>query len=201
MNSGNIELIANIVGLVGALLMVLMGCLKKKKDVLLAQNAQLVLLGISNVMMGGYIGAIVNVIAIFRNILCSKGKLNLFWVIIITMVTIVMGVLFNGTMMDIENHKKKLDYVHEVKIKRNSKLYNIFKSDIIKVNSRHKSIIKNKICSSRREAREFLNAGSITLNGDKVTDENLAITRDLAIEGEVIVLRRGKKKNYIVKFA
>ena len=62
-------------------------------------------------------------------------------------------------------------------------------------------LVNNKICSSRREAREFLNAGSITLNGDKVTDENLAITRDLAIEGEVIVLRRGKKKNYIVKFA
>ena len=62
-------------------------------------------------------------------------------------------------------------------------------------------LVSNKICSSRREAREFLNAGSITLNGDKVTDENLAITRDLAIEGEVIVLRRGKKKNYIVKFA
>ena len=62
-------------------------------------------------------------------------------------------------------------------------------------------LVNNKICSSRREAREFLNAGSITLNGDKVTDENLTITRDLAIEGEVIVLRRGKKKNYIVKFA
>ena len=62
-------------------------------------------------------------------------------------------------------------------------------------------LVNNKICSSRREVREFLNAGSITLNGDKVTDENLAITRDLAIEGEVIVLRRGKKKNYIVKFA
>ena len=62
-------------------------------------------------------------------------------------------------------------------------------------------LVNNKICSSRREAREFLNAGSITLNGDKVTDENLAITRDLAIEGEVIVLRRGKKKNYIVKFS
>lgn len=61
-------------------------------------------------------------------------------------------------------------------------------------------LVNNKICSSRREAREFLNAGSITLNGDKVTDENLAITRDLAIESEVIVLRRGKKKNYIVKF-
>lgn len=96
MNSLNVELIANIIGLIGSLLMVLMGCLKKKKDVLLAQNGQLVLLSVSNVMMGGYIGAIVNVIAIFRNILCSKNKLNLFWGIIITMVTIVLGVIFNS---------------------------------------------------------------------------------------------------------
>ncbi|MBQ2947184.1 MAG: gamma-glutamyl-gamma-aminobutyrate hydrolase family protein [Bacilli bacterium] len=55
----------------------------------------------------------------------------------------LMGVLFNGTMLDIENHKKILNYAHKVKIKRNSKLYNIYKHDIIKVNSRHKSIIKN----------------------------------------------------------
>ena len=95
MNSVNIELIANIVGLVGSLLMVLVGCLKKKKDILLTQNIQLVVLGISNLMLGGYIGALVNVIAIFRNILCSKNKLNLFWVIIITMVTIVIGVICN----------------------------------------------------------------------------------------------------------
>ena len=55
----------------------------------------------------------------------------------------LMGVLFNGNMIDINNHKKTLNYSHEIKIKRNSKLYNIFKTDIIKVNSRHKSIIKN----------------------------------------------------------
>lgn len=55
----------------------------------------------------------------------------------------LMGVLFDGVMIDINNHKKGLDYVHEVKLKRNSRLYNIFKRDIIKVNSRHKSIIKN----------------------------------------------------------
>ena len=61
-------------------------------------------------------------------------------------------------------------------------------------------LVNNKICSSRREAREFLAAGSITLNGDKVTEEGQPITRQLAIEGEVIVLRRGKKKNYIVRF-
>ena len=55
----------------------------------------------------------------------------------------LMGTLFNGEMINVNNHKKNLKYVHEVKIKRNSKLYNIFKTDIIKVNSRHKSIIKN----------------------------------------------------------
>ena len=55
----------------------------------------------------------------------------------------LMGVMFEGTLIDISNHKKKLDYAHEVRINKNSKLYNIFKTDIIKVNSRHKFIIKN----------------------------------------------------------
>lgn len=62
------------------------------------------------------------------------------------------------------------------------------------------TLIENKIISSKREAREFLNAGSITLNGEKVNDENLALTKNLAIEEKIIVLRRGKKKNYLLKF-
>lgn len=61
-------------------------------------------------------------------------------------------------------------------------------------------LVNNKIALSKREAREFLAAGSITLNGEKFMDENMPVTRQLAIEGKVIVLRRGKKKNYIVKF-
>lgn len=55
----------------------------------------------------------------------------------------LMGVLFEGELIDINNHKKKLSYSHSVTINKNSKLYNIFKSDNIKVNSRHKSVIKN----------------------------------------------------------
>jgi len=54
-----------------------------------------------------------------------------------------MGVLFNGDMIDIDNHKKKLYYAHSIRIKKESKLYNIFKKEIIKVNSRHRSVIKN----------------------------------------------------------
>lgn len=61
-------------------------------------------------------------------------------------------------------------------------------------------LVNNKIASSKREAREFLAAGSITLNGEKFTDENTDVTKALAIESAVIVLRRGKKKNYIVRF-
>ena len=55
----------------------------------------------------------------------------------------LMGILFNGTMININNHKKKMYYSHSVFIDRNSKLYNILKNKIIKVNSRHKSVIKN----------------------------------------------------------
>ena len=54
----------------------------------------------------------------------------------------LMGVLFDGIMIDISNHKKKLSYAHSVTINKHSKIYNIFKTNNIKVNSRHKSIIK-----------------------------------------------------------
>ena len=60
-------------------------------------------------------------------------------------------------------------------------------------------LVNNNICSSRREAREFLNAGSITINDEKVKDENMLITKDIAIDNEIIVLKRGKKKKYICK--
>lgn len=53
----------------------------------------------------------------------------------------LMGMTFDGKMIDIKDHKKNLEYAHEVKIKKNSKLYNIFKANTIKVNSRHKSVI------------------------------------------------------------
>jgi len=61
-------------------------------------------------------------------------------------------------------------------------------------------LVNNNVASSRREAREFINAGSITLNGEKVSDENQIITKKDAIENELIVIRRGKKKYYMAIF-
>ncbi|MBS7261001.1 MAG: tyrosine--tRNA ligase [Treponema sp.] len=58
-------------------------------------------------------------------------------------------------------------------------------------------LVNNKIASSRREAREFLKANAITVNGIVETDENKVIGKDLAIGGEIVIIRRGKKKYYI----
>ena len=60
-------------------------------------------------------------------------------------------------------------------------------------------LVNNKIASSKREAREFVNAGSITINKEKITDENYTVTKEIAIDNEILVLRRGKKKYFIGK--
>ena len=58
-------------------------------------------------------------------------------------------------------------------------------------------LVESEVCSSKREAREFINNGSITLNGEKVTDLEFTITKDVCIESKYLVVRRGKKKYYI----
>ena len=61
-------------------------------------------------------------------------------------------------------------------------------------------LVNNGVCSSKREAREFIGSGAITINGDKMNDENMVVTKSLAIEGKVLVIRRGKKKYFLGKF-
>ena len=58
-------------------------------------------------------------------------------------------------------------------------------------------LTEGKVAQSKREAREFVKAGSITINEEKITDENFIITKDIAIENEVLVVKRGKKKYLI----
>lgn len=60
-------------------------------------------------------------------------------------------------------------------------------------------LVNGKVASSKREAREFVNAGSITINEEKITDENYIINKDIVIEGNLLVIKRGKKKYYIGK--
>ena len=58
-------------------------------------------------------------------------------------------------------------------------------------------LIQGGICTSKREAREFITNGSITINGEKITDLEHVVTKDSCIENKYIVVRRGKKKYHI----
>ncbi len=63
------------------------------------------------------------------------------------------------------------------------------------------ALVEARICSSKREAREFIANGAISLNGEVVKDASLELTPACALEGVVIIIRRGKKKFYMAEFA
>jgi len=62
------------------------------------------------------------------------------------------------------------------------------------------TLIEARLASSKREAREFIKNGAVSVNGDKVTDIECVLTADKAIENRFIVIRRGKKLYALVKF-
>lgn len=58
-------------------------------------------------------------------------------------------------------------------------------------------LVNNSIATSKREAREFISAGSITINGNKMLDENELIDKSKAIGNKYLIIRKGKKKYYM----
>ena len=58
-------------------------------------------------------------------------------------------------------------------------------------------LVNNGMASSKREAREFIRNNAISVNGEVINDEAAIIKKDIALEGKVIIFRRGKKKYYL----
>jgi tyrosyl-tRNA synthetase len=56
------------------------------------------------------------------------------------------------------------------------------------------------LASSKREAREFLGNGAVSVNGEKAAPDR-ALTRDDLLHGTTILLRRGKKKWHVARWA
>lgn len=52
---------------------------------------------------------------------------------------------------------------------------------------------------SRRQSREDIQNGAITINGDKMTELDFVLTAENSFEGRFIIVRRGKKKYFLVK--
>ena len=61
-------------------------------------------------------------------------------------------------------------------------------------------LVEASICSSKREAREFISNGSIYLNGERTTDLDLVVSKDIAMGSKYVIIRRGKKKYYVISF-
>ena len=62
------------------------------------------------------------------------------------------------------------------------------------------TLIALGVASSKREAREFVKNGAITINGQKVTDETTLLNPSMAIDQRFLVVRRGKKKYSLAEF-
>lgn len=89
-------LIGNIIALIASVLMVYSGTIKDKKQILLVQSIQIGLSVVSNIVLGGITGAIINALSFARNILCYKDKFSLKEKIIFTILSIGLSIAFNN---------------------------------------------------------------------------------------------------------
>ena len=60
-------------------------------------------------------------------------------------------------------------------------------------------LVNNGMASSKREAREFIKNNAVSINGEVANDETMIVKKDMALEGKVIIFRRGKKKYYLAE--
>ena len=89
-------IIGNIIALIGSILMIYAGVIKDKKGILLVQSLQVGLLGISNLVLGGISGFIINTINFIRNIICYKEALSLKVKILLSIISIILTIYFNN---------------------------------------------------------------------------------------------------------
>jgi tyrosyl-tRNA synthetase len=61
-------------------------------------------------------------------------------------------------------------------------------------------LVAAKISPSKRQAREDITNGAVTVNGEKVTDTAYVLQENDRIEGQFTIIRRGKKKYTLIKY-
>ena len=89
-------IIGNIIALIGSILMVYVGVIKDKKGILFVQSLQIALLAISNLVLNGISGFIINTINFIRNIICYKEALSLKVKILLSIISIILTIYFNN---------------------------------------------------------------------------------------------------------
>src|SRR5262245_33955198 len=59
-------------------------------------------------------------------------------------------------------------------------------------------LLSTGLVSSKRAARELITSGAVELNGERVKDPSKAVSRDTALHGRYLILRKGKKTYHAV---
>ena len=70
----NLLLIGNAISMIGCMIMVLIGFLKKKNQILIAQCVQCLFMSVGNFVLGGISGFICNIVTIIRNLVFVKFR-------------------------------------------------------------------------------------------------------------------------------
>ena len=60
-------------------------------------------------------------------------------------------------------------------------------------------LVESGVCTSKREAREFVTGNSISVNGEKVNDLEFVVKKENSIVDNFTIIRKGKKKYYVIR--
>ena len=61
-------------------------------------------------------------------------------------------------------------------------------------------LVESKLSPSKRQAREDITNGAVYINGKRQTDKDYVLSAEDRIENQFTVLRRGKKKYFLVTY-
>ncbi|MBQ8806002.1 MAG: YgjV family protein [Bacteroidaceae bacterium] len=89
-------IVGNMIMLAGSIIMVCVGLLKTRRQILIWQTIQIALMGLASIFLGTIPGLIANIVGVVRNLLSYHSKLNRTAKILISLAAIVSTLLFNN---------------------------------------------------------------------------------------------------------
>ncbi|MFA7422384.1 MAG: tyrosine--tRNA ligase [Acholeplasmataceae bacterium] len=60
------------------------------------------------------------------------------------------------------------------------------------------ALVETNLASSKREARQFISSSAVSINGEKITDLEYALSKDKTYHQRYVMMRRGKKKYALI---
>lgn len=96
--------------------------------------------------------------------------------------------LFNGNFSDLKesNFKQIVKIINGIKIEENSNLVDV--------------LVETQLASSKREAREFINNGAISVNDEKINDTSHTLNSEDAYYHNYCVIKRGRRRHAVTYF-